>query len=189
LGRWPHQRRRQRPNLDRTLGWLGLDHCSEPKPRRSSALLAVGDIAQSAGFRLFKCCQCGCNWRRLGSRPGSPQVSPLFMHWDGQIWTVVDPPAGAGPQFAVAALSPSDVWSAGSGFSADNTGLFNHWDGTAWTTIPNPPITPGGVTIRALSALAPSGRQGLSSSRSATTPVIHPSGCRSCTGMVRAGRL
>ena len=86
---------------------------------------------------------------------GRPQVSPLFMHWDGQVWTVVDPPAGAGPQFAVAALSSNDVWSAGSGLSADNTGLFNHWDGTAWTIIPNPPITPGGVTIRALSALAP----------------------------------
>ena len=123
-------------------GGSGWTIVPSPNPGGSSALLAVGDIAQSAGFRLFKCCQCGCKWRRLGSRPGCPQVSPLFMHWDGQIWTVVDPPAGAGPQFAVAALSPSDVWSAGSGFSADNTGLFNHWDGTAWTTIPIHPLHP-----------------------------------------------
>ena len=81
--------------------------------------------------------------------------NPLFMHWDGQTWTLVDPPPDAGPQIAVAALASNDVWSAGSGRSSDNTGLFNHWDGTSWTTIPNPPITPGSVTIRALSALAP----------------------------------
>jgi hypothetical protein len=83
------------------------------------------------------------------------QPKPLFMHWDGQAWTLVDPPPAAGPQFAVVTLAPNDVWSAGSGRSADNTDLFNHWDGTAWTTIPNPPLTPGGVTIRALSAVAP----------------------------------
>ena len=81
--------------------------------------------------------------------------NPLFMHWDGQTWSLVDPPSDAGPQFAVAALASDDVWSAGSGRTANNTSLFNHWDGTSWTTIPNPPITPGSVTIRALSALAP----------------------------------
>ena len=81
--------------------------------------------------------------------------NPLFMHWDGQSWTIVDPPPDAGPQFAVAALASNDIWSAGSGRSANNTSLFNHWDGNSWTSIPNPPITPGSVTIRALSALAP----------------------------------
>src|SRR5262249_31686940 len=80
----------------------------------------------------------------------------LFLHWDGQAWTIVDgPPAPVGRQFAVAALAPNDVWSAGEGRRGDTTDLFNHWDGNSWTTIPNPPLTPGWATIRGLTALAP----------------------------------
>ena len=86
---------------------------------------------------------------------GRPTENAFFLHWDGQSWSIVDAPSNAGPQFAVAALASNDVWSAGSGRGANNTSLFNHWDGTSWTTVPNPPITPGGVTIRALSAFAP----------------------------------
>ncbi len=62
----------------------------------------------------------------------------LFIHWDGGAWNIVDSPPDAGRQFAVAALASDDLWSAGEGRRASNTGLFNHWDGTSWTTIPNP---------------------------------------------------
>jgi len=80
---------------------------------------------------------------------------PLFLHWDGGAWSLVEPSPDAGRQFAVVALASDDVWSAGEGAQANNTGLFNHWDGSSWSTIPNPPLTPGTATIRGLSALAP----------------------------------
>jgi len=56
----------------------------------------------------------------------SPQGS-LTLHWDGSEWTVV-PSARSGAYgylSDVAALSPSDVWAAGS--------AIEHWDGHRWT--------------------------------------------------------
>ena len=39
--------------------------------------------------------------------------------------------------YAVAALSPTDVWAAGSSLSSQHT-LIEHWDGTSWSVVASP---------------------------------------------------
>jgi hypothetical protein len=87
--------------------------------------------------------------------PGSP-VQTLIEHWDGQSWQVVPSP-NIGPTsasqrnvlYAVAALSASDVWTAGQFALPDGSGsqlgLALHWNGTAWsiTAVPDVGLSTG----------------------------------------------
>jgi hypothetical protein len=76
-----------------------------------------------------------------------------LVHWNGRRWSVV-PTAGwrSGPILGgVAALSPTDAWLAGAGFTTHGSyALIEHWDGIRWRRVPAPTI--GGRTQ--LSAIA-----------------------------------
>jgi hypothetical protein len=56
---------------------------------------------------------------------------PLVEHWDGTSWSVVSSPAPHGNNrklLAIAAISASDIWAAGS------AGIEN-WNGTSWSLV------------------------------------------------------
>lgn len=61
-------------------------------------------------------------------RRGGPGVNPsLIEHWNGSQWSVVPAP-NEGVLGAVAAVTPTNVWAAGT------TG-FAHWTGSAWVAV------------------------------------------------------
>ena len=76
----------------------------------------------------------------------------VSLHWDGTSWTVnTAAHLRFGGVVTVAALSPSDVWAAGTGpgvptggFSAHPTAVIEHWDGTSWSVVPSPNPNPQG---------------------------------------------
>jgi hypothetical protein len=81
---------------------------------------------------------------------GSP-VQTLIEHWDGRSWQVVQSPnIGTASVYqrnvlySVAALSATDIWTAGQFQLPDGSGsqltLALHWDGTAWTIAPVPGV-------------------------------------------------
>ena len=64
----------------------------------------------------------------------------VALHWDGEEWTLNNPPAQGGRQYvlnAVTAASPSNVWAVGyfRGLQANSkpTLLVNRWDGSFWS--------------------------------------------------------
>lgn len=65
---------------------------------------------------------------------------PLIEHWDGESWHIVAAPygpTGNGLLNSLTAISPNDIWVAGS--SEDNVGvpqpLLEHWDGRNWQIV------------------------------------------------------
>jgi hypothetical protein len=68
----------------------------------------------------------------------------LILRWDGTSWTRVAPPSKIDVS-AVAAISPSDVWLAGTGGAAGKGAVTRavHWDGTSWTRVHTPSPTVG----------------------------------------------
>jgi hypothetical protein len=70
---------------------------------------------------------------------------PLVEHWDGTNWSAVsspDPNPHTGYNLkAIAAISASDIWAAGT------TGIEN-WNGTSWSLVSS---VPSGVGVAALS--------------------------------------
>jgi hypothetical protein len=86
-------------------------------------------------------------------------VGAHVLHWNGRRWTrvqVVDP----GTRFwffdAVVAISPNDVFVAGTTAPAPGGSLVEHWNGTSWSIVPSP--TASGVPYARLEAVA--GRKG-----------------------------
>jgi len=81
---------------------------------------------------------------------GSP-VQTLIEHWDGQSWQVVPTPNVGTPSvfqrnvlYGIAALSPTDIWTAGQFQLPDGSGsqltLSLHFDGTTWSIVPTPDV-------------------------------------------------
>lgn len=66
--------------------------------------------------------------------------APLVEHWDGHSWHIVAHPSPPdGVQFGgITALSPDDIWVAGTGNIGSNGAVFEHWDGTQWRIVPSP---------------------------------------------------
>jgi hypothetical protein len=61
---------------------------------------------------------------------------PYSVHWNGTAWSIVTMPQVTGSAFtSVDAISPTDVWAAGSGPAGP---LIENWNGTAWTITPSP---------------------------------------------------
>jgi hypothetical protein len=62
---------------------------------------------------------------------------PLFEHWNGTSWTLIEGPnVGAGQIWGLAAVASSDVWAVG---VRDGHGtLVEHWNGTSWSRVPAP---------------------------------------------------
>lgn len=83
----------------------------------------------------------------VGVRQGDYGPHPLVEHWDGTAWTVVPAAEDTGndgnPLYAVAALSPTDVWAVGGQEKGFVHPLAEHWDGHAWHLVPVPDLAPG----------------------------------------------
>jgi hypothetical protein len=119
--------------------WNGTRWQVMPVPapkRRFPALKGVADVTPGDGWAVGY----------SSANDGCCQDRTLIEHWDGTSWSIVpspDPAGGAGgidELEAVAAVSPADVWAAGSDFE-DNGSinlLFEHWNGTTWTVVPTP---------------------------------------------------
>jgi hypothetical protein len=71
---------------------------------------------------------------------GLGRLQPLFEHWDGHQWSVVQSPQVGGSTLllGVTAIASDDVWAVGrySVGRDDVHPLVEHWDGTAWTIMP-----------------------------------------------------
>lgn len=79
---------------------------------------------------------------------------PLFEHWDGHRWNIVDGPSVEAMVSDLVALGPDDVWAVGTtagglDVAQQGQGLVEHWDGQSWSLIANPSPRPftslGGV--------------------------------------------
>jgi len=69
----------------------------------------------------------------------------LVEHWDGSRWSVVSSPNPGrfgDTLAAVTALSPTDVWAAGTARTAkyNAVALIEHWNGRRWRPVPTPPV-------------------------------------------------
>jgi hypothetical protein len=60
----------------------------------------------------------------------------LAEHWDGQEWTLANPPLSDSTLTGVTEVAPNDVWAVGL-YNGSST-LAEHWDGTQWATIATP---------------------------------------------------
>jgi plastocyanin len=75
---------------------------------------------------------------------GAGDAQSLALHWDGKTWAVVatiDPSLTNNYLFDVEAISPDDVWAAGSYLKDENLiyqVLYEHWDGSAFARVAGP---------------------------------------------------
>lgn len=76
---------------------------------------------------------------------GTERIHSLLMHWDGEKWSTVRGPQGAGIVRAVDARTPDDVWAGG-------PGLFEHFDGNHWSVVPSPRKGANPAALTALDA-------------------------------------
>jgi hypothetical protein len=96
----------------------------------------------------------------VGSYNPATTSQPLFMHYDGQQWTLVPgPDTGADSGLSgVSASAPNDVWVVG--FSRVSASphmdpLVEHFDGTQWQIVPTADLGSGGGTLNSVAAIAP----------------------------------
>ena len=71
---------------------------------------------------------------------GNPQRT-LAEHWNGSAWSIVATPnsgTGNNSLAAVAALSSTHVWAAGTFDSGSNKTLIERWDGASWKIVTSP---------------------------------------------------
>ena len=74
-------------------------------------------------------------------------IQLLFEHWNGSTWTAVSSPTPVrSAQFAsgITAVSPDNVWAAGTDETGNSKTLAAHWNGKAWSIVPTPDITSAG---------------------------------------------
>src|SRR5262249_23273250 len=75
----------------------------------------------------------------VASGSGEPNKS-LVEHWNGSAWTIVPSPnpQGHNPLTGIAAISASDIWAVGYGWTDVSQGVpvakpeLLHWNGTLW---------------------------------------------------------
>jgi hypothetical protein len=84
--------------------------------------------------------------RWQGKHIANGQQVPLFMHWDGKIWSQasVTDPAPVGEAHGVDGRSADDIWAVGwAQGSPTSRPTTYHWDGHAWTEAPSPSVGVG----------------------------------------------
>jgi hypothetical protein len=69
----------------------------------------------------------------VGGDPLGAGPVPAILHWDGDAWASVPPPAAAVGRmlYKVWGSAADDVWAVG------DQGVLLHWDGLAWTSVPS----------------------------------------------------
>lgn len=76
---------------------------------------------------------------------GTVDIHSLLMHWNGEKWSTVQGPRGAGIVRAIDARTSDDVWAVG-------LGLFEHFDGNQWSVVPSPRKGANPAAVTALAA-------------------------------------
>jgi hypothetical protein len=107
-------------------------------------------------------------WAVAGGPLSLPTIYPINVgfveHWDGTSWSTIRSPQPANYEndlYAVATLSPSNVWAVGSyensqnGYLEPQDTLVEHWDGTQWSVIASPSSQAFFNTLSGVAALAP----------------------------------
>jgi len=87
----------------------------------------------------------------------------LIEHWNGNVWNIVSSPNRglSSPPIdvlvAVACISASDCWAAGSNDDTNGVGqtLIERWDGTSWTIVDSPDSS-GSNSFQAVTCASPS---------------------------------
>jgi hypothetical protein len=87
-----------------------------------------------------------------GLFPSSQFLQPLFEHWNGRKWRVVQIPdiMYGGEMYSAVAISRNNVWAAGNGHFGAVT---EHWDGKSWSFVPG--YTYGVTSLRSIAASGP----------------------------------
>jgi len=119
-------------------------------PGSTASLLGVADVAPGNGWAVG-----------FSTSTSTDQDQTLIEHWNGTGWSIVPSPDPAGGStgsdelWAIAAVSPTDIWAAGDDFGqgASIQPLFANYNGTRWTAVAPPPDS-GGVML-GLTAIAP----------------------------------
>lgn len=93
----------------------------------------------------------------VGATGGS--ISRTFiLHWDGSAWTQIASPTPdpSDELWSVTALSSSDVWAVGNGYTGGQyLALTEHWNGSAWSAVSSPspdPVTNMLMSVAGISA-------------------------------------
>jgi hypothetical protein len=114
-----------------------------PAPTGTTAsLLGVIDVKSGDGWAVG-----------FSTNTSTDQDQTLIEHWNGTGWSIVPSPDPAGGStgsdelWAIAAVSPTDIWAAGDDFvqGASIQPLFAHYNGTSWTAVAPPPDSAGFV--------------------------------------------
>ena len=103
---------------------------------------------------------------------------PLALHWNGSTWSD-SPVPGAGALRKVTAISPGNVWAAGTYYNASaqlNQTLVEHFNGTAWTTMVSADAPTAGDEIIGLAA-GPAGSSIALVGRQGPNPLIEQASC------------
>jgi hypothetical protein len=135
VGPNPTQAAVQGPFADHWNGtaWTGLQL---PVPSGTTAsLLGVADVAPGDGWAVG-----------FSTNTSTDQDQTLIEHWNGTSWSIVPSPDPAGGStgsdelWAIAAVSPTDIWAAGDDFAGGGSivPLFANYNGTSWTAVPPP---------------------------------------------------
>ena len=135
VGPNPTQAAVQGPFADHWNGtaWTGLQL---PMPSGTTAsLLGVADVAPGDGWAVG-----------FSTNTSTDQDQTLIEHWNGTSWSIVPSPDPAGGStgsdelWAIAAVSPTDIWAAGDDFAGGGSivPLFATYNGTSWTAVAPP---------------------------------------------------
>jgi hypothetical protein len=87
------------------------------------------------------------------TRSPDDRDEPLFEHWDGASWSIVDIPArGIGTLYAVGGSSSKDIWAVGQAVLRIGVrhALLFHWDGRSWHAVRPPKRALNGGGLYAL---------------------------------------
>ena len=135
VGPNPTQAAVQGPFADHWNGTAWTGRQLPMPPGTTASLLGVADVAPGDGWAVG-----------FSTNTSTDQDQTLIEHWNGTSWSIVPSPDPAGGStgsdelWAIAAVSPTDIWAAGDDFAGGGSivPLFANYNGTSWTAVPPP---------------------------------------------------
>jgi hypothetical protein len=103
------------------LEWLRL---AGPSPEKGSGYDELKSVVELSPFNAWAV--------------GTGIDGALIEHWNGHAWATVPSHSSlnSGELHAVAAISPSDIWTAG--MNENDEAYTEHWDGRRWSVVATP---------------------------------------------------